>query len=73
VFLPKGTPEPIVRRLNAAFSDALDTPTAIEQLHKIGIDIAPKERRDPAYAGRFVASEIEKYAGPIKASGIAID
>ncbi len=36
LFLPKGTPEPIVRRLNAAMSQALDTPWVRERLEKSG-------------------------------------
>jgi hypothetical protein len=31
------------------------------------------ERRTPEYLGRFVASEIEKWAAPIKASGVSAD
>jgi hypothetical protein len=30
-------------------------------------------RRTPDYLSRFVASEIKKYAGPIKASGVTLD
>jgi hypothetical protein len=31
------------------------------------------ERRTPEYLGKFVASEIEKWAAPIKASGVSAD
>ena len=73
VFLPKGTPEPIVRKLNAAFIAAMDSPETEKRLLAIGIDIPPKEQRSPAYAARFVEDEIRKYEAPIKASGISID
>lgn len=72
VFLPKGTPEPIVRKLNAAISEAMDSPETEKRLLSIGIDIAPKDQRSPATAAAFVEREIKKYEGPIKASGIAI-
>jgi hypothetical protein len=36
------------------------------------IVVAP-ERRTPAYLQAFVASEIEKWAAPIKASGVRED
>jgi tripartite-type tricarboxylate transporter receptor subunit TctC len=73
VFLPKGTPQPIVRKLNAAMSEAMDSPDTVKRLLAIGIDIPPKDRRTPAYAASFVEQEIKKYEGPIKASGIVIE
>jgi tripartite-type tricarboxylate transporter receptor subunit TctC len=73
IFLPKGTPEPIVRKLNAAVSEAMDSPDTAKRLRAIGIDIPPREHRSPSYAASFVGQEIEKYEKPIKASGIVID
>jgi len=73
VFLPKGTPEPVVRKLNAAMSEAMDSPDTQKRLLAIGIDIPAKDRRSPAYAARFVEQEIKKYEAPIKSSGIVIE
>jgi tripartite-type tricarboxylate transporter receptor subunit TctC len=73
IFLPRGTPEPTIRKLNAALSEAMDTPDTEKRLLAIGIDIPPKDRRTPAYAASFVEQEIKKYEGPIKASGIVIE
>jgi tripartite-type tricarboxylate transporter receptor subunit TctC len=73
IFLPKGTPEPIIRRLNAAMSEAMDSPETEKRLLAIGIDIPGKVNRTPAYATYFVQHEIRKYESPIKASGIAIE
>jgi tripartite-type tricarboxylate transporter receptor subunit TctC len=73
VFLPKDAPAAIVSRLHAATIAALDTPSIQERLEQIGCDRISPERRSPAYLRKFVASEIEKYAGAIKASGISID
>jgi tripartite-type tricarboxylate transporter receptor subunit TctC len=73
VFLPKGTPEPIVRRLNGAMSEAVDSPDTEKRLLAIGVDIPTKDRRTPDYAARFVEQELKKYEGPIKASGIVIE
>ncbi|HEY6255497.1 MAG TPA: tripartite tricarboxylate transporter substrate-binding protein [Xanthobacteraceae bacterium] len=72
-FLPKGTPAPIVARLNRALSDTLDTPPVRERLEGLGMGIPPAARRSPDYLARFVASEIEKWAPPIKAAGISLD
>jgi tripartite-type tricarboxylate transporter receptor subunit TctC len=73
VFLPKGTPQAIVNKLNAAFNQALDSPETEKRLLAQGIEIPSKDRRSPAYAGQFVQSEIKKYEAPIKASGIVIE
>ena len=73
VFLPKGTPEPIVRKLNAALSEAMDSPETTKRLLAIGVDIPPKDRRAPTYAASFVEQEIKKYEAPVKASGIVIE
>ena len=35
--------------------------------------VIPPERRGPEYFAKFVAEEIERWAGPIKASGVSID
>ncbi len=73
IFVPKGTPEPIVRKLNAAVSEAMDSPDTVKRMLAIGIDIPPRDRRSSAYAAGFVEQEIKKYEGPIKASGIIIE
>ena len=73
LFLPKATPEPIVRRLNQAVGETLDSPSVRERFQAIGEGVIAPERRGPEYFARFVASEIEKWAGPINASGVSVD
>jgi tripartite-type tricarboxylate transporter receptor subunit TctC len=73
LFFPKGTPDAIVRRLNGAVTQVLNTPSVAERLKTIGASIMPPERRTPEYLAKFVPSEIEKWAGPIKASGASVD
>jgi hypothetical protein len=51
----------------------LDTKIVRERLEANGLRLAPPIRRSPDYLSRFVASEIKKYAGPIKASGATLD
>ena len=72
-FLPKGTPEPIIQKLNAATIAAMDTSSVQERFKEVGaVGVAP-ERRSPGYLHKFVLSEIEKNAAPIKAAGLAMD
>ena len=60
------------QKLQAATSAAVDTPAVRERMKEIGIDPVAPERRSSAYLGTFVAAEIAKWAGPVKASGLAI-
>lgn len=73
LFLPKGTPGAIVRRLNEALSDTLDTPAVRERLEALAMGIRPPEHRSPEFLTGFVASEIQKWTAPIKAVGITLD
>jgi tripartite-type tricarboxylate transporter receptor subunit TctC len=72
-FLPKGTPEPIVRKLNKAMSDAIDDPSIRKRLEELGLEIVPRERRTPEYLAKFLPEEIERWAKPIRQAGISAD
>ncbi|MEH2471579.1 tripartite-type tricarboxylate transporter receptor subunit TctC [Nitrobacteraceae bacterium AZCC 2161] len=72
-FLPKGTPEPIVKKLHDATVEAMKTPAVREKLEAAGLKIAPDDQTSPEYLAKFVQSEIVKWAAPIKASGVSID
>jgi tripartite-type tricarboxylate transporter receptor subunit TctC len=66
---PKDTPDEIVRHLAKAVNEAVETPATRERFKGIGVTIPPPERRTPEYLAKFVPSEIERWAAPIKASG----
>jgi tripartite-type tricarboxylate transporter receptor subunit TctC len=70
LFLPKGTPEPIVQRLQAATNAAMNTPVVKGRLKDIGVDLVADERRSSDYLRRFVVSETEKWAKMINLTGI---
>jgi tripartite-type tricarboxylate transporter receptor subunit TctC len=72
-FFPKGTPEPIIQKLHDATVAAMDTPSVQERLKEVGTVTVAPERRSPAYLQKFVVSEIEKNAAPIKAAGLAME
>lgn len=73
IFLPKGVPEAIVNKLHDAALAAMHTPEVRDRLGKLGAQIVPDSEAAPAYLGSFVKSEIEKWAAPIKASGVSVD
>lgn len=70
-FFPKGTAEPIVRRLSAAISEISDMPAVRERLESLGLNVPERDRRTPEYLQRLVLSDLEKWAAPVKASGAA--
>jgi len=73
VFMPKATPPELVNKLNAALVKVMDNAALRERLATLGLYVVAPERRTPDYLGTFVAREIEKWAGPIKASGATAD
>jgi len=72
-FLPKGTPAAIVQRLNEASVAAITTPAVVARLKENGADVVAPERRSPEFLQKFVESEIEKWAGPIRAAGLTAE
>jgi tripartite-type tricarboxylate transporter receptor subunit TctC len=73
LFLPRGTPDAIVHRLSSAASAALDTPSVRERIESVGINMVPAEQRTPDYLARMLPAEIEKWAVPVRASGLSVD
>jgi tripartite-type tricarboxylate transporter receptor subunit TctC len=70
LFVPKGTPRNIIRKLNAAAVNALGDPTIREKLTKQGFEIPPHEQQTPEALGAYQKAEIEKWWPIIKAAGI---
>ena len=73
LFLPKATPAPVVKKLNDAAVQAINTPAVKETLTKAGAQVVSNDRATPEYLGKFVKDEIAKWAVPIKASGASAD
>ena len=73
IFLPKGAPAAIVNKLNAAAVAAIKTPAVRDRLTGLGAVIASDDQTTPQYLGQLVKSETERWAVPIKASGVSVD
>jgi tripartite-type tricarboxylate transporter receptor subunit TctC len=73
VLLPKNAPPAVVKKLNAAIVETMNTPAVKESLGKTGAVVVSNDRATPEYLGGFIKSEIEKWAAPIKASGETVD
>ena len=72
-FLPRDTPAVIVQKLHDATVAAMNNPTVQKRFKENGIDLVADERRSSTYLAQFVASEIIKWAEPIKSSGVALE
>jgi tripartite-type tricarboxylate transporter receptor subunit TctC len=72
-FLPKGAPPEIVKKLNAALNETLDTPNVKDRLAGMGVMLPGPDRRSSEYMAQFVRDEIKKWEDPIKKSGAQVD
>jgi tripartite-type tricarboxylate transporter receptor subunit TctC len=70
-FVPKGTPDAVVRKLNAATVKMLEDPAIRKKLEELGLEIVTPDRRSPEYLVKFLPQEIERWGKVIKAAGIA--
>jgi tripartite-type tricarboxylate transporter receptor subunit TctC len=73
IFLPKGTPEPIVKKLHDAAVEAMKTPALREKLEPLGVTVVAEDRMSVAYLDQFVKDEIVKWGKAIADSGAATD
>ena len=73
IFLPKGTPDAIVKKLNGAMLEAMHSPAVKDKLSALGAEIAPDNQATPEYLAKLVKDETEKWAVPIKASGVTVE
>ena len=73
IFLPKGAPADVVKKLHDAAVGAMTTPAVRDRLQGLGATLVGPDRQSPEYLGKFVAEEIKKWAAPIKASGVQVE
>jgi tripartite-type tricarboxylate transporter receptor subunit TctC len=70
LFFPKGTPQPIVARMNAAVDQAMHDEAIARRMAEIGAEIPPPDRRTPQALAELVRSEIDKWVPLIQAAGV---
>jgi tripartite-type tricarboxylate transporter receptor subunit TctC len=70
LFAPKGTPKPIIDKLNAALGKALDDPKTRSRLLELGSDIPEGEGRTPQALAELVKNEVARWTPILQASGI---
>lgn len=69
IYAPKGTPKPIIDRMNQAVRTALKDPDVIKRMDDLGAEIVPDASNTPEALHRWLQSEINKWGPVIKAGG----
>jgi len=70
MWAPRGTPGPIISKLNSAVVDALANPSVQRRLADLGQEIPATDQQTPAALATFQAAEIERWWPIIKDAGI---
>ena len=59
---PKGTPRPIIDKLNVALGAALDDSAVVERFAELGYDVVPPQKRSSGYFDKFYKDEVALWA-----------
>jgi len=72
MFAPAGTPEPVLKTLNAALEEAVSDPAILKTWSGEGVSPFPKNQRSQAAAVAFVNSETARWGKIIKDNNITV-
>jgi tripartite-type tricarboxylate transporter receptor subunit TctC len=70
IWAPKGTPKPVIAKLNAAIMHALADPKARERLAQLGHDVFPREQQTPEALAAYHKAETEKWWPIVREMGL---
>jgi tripartite-type tricarboxylate transporter receptor subunit TctC len=70
LFVPAGTPKPVIEKLNAALRETLADDKVKATYKKLGVEAFPAEEMSPEAANKLVSSELKKWGGVIKDANI---
>ena len=69
IYAPKGTPKPVIERMNAAVRAALKDPDVVKRMDDLGAEIVPDAKLTPEGLQTWLKAEIDKWGPIIKAGG----
>lgn len=70
LWAPKGTPKPIIAKLNDAVNKAFANPGVMKRLVELGQDMPPRDQMTPEALGAYHKSEIDKWWPLIKGANL---
>jgi tripartite-type tricarboxylate transporter receptor subunit TctC len=73
LYAPKGTPAPVLKKINDALKLAVKDPDFIKKQEAAGASVITDARNDAAGHKTFVSAEIAKWGPIIKAAGVYAD
>lgn len=73
LYAPKGTPAPVLNRLNAAMKAALKDPTVLKRFEEVGVQVVADSLQTPEGLRKHLQSEIERWGGLIRTAGTYAD
>ena len=73
LYAPKGTPAPVLKKLNDALKAALKDPEFVKREEGLGAVVVNDKRTDPAEHKKFVQAEINKWSPLIKAANVYVE
>ena len=72
LYAPAGTPEPIIRKLNAALREALASPEVQKAYADTGASTYPVEQQTPEFASAVLKQEVERITAVIRENNIKV-
>jgi len=73
LYAPKGTPAPVLKKINDALKVALKDPDFIKREEALGAVVINDKRVEPAEHKKFVQAEVARFGPVIKAAGVYAD
>ena len=73
LYAPKGTPAPVLKKINDALKVALKDPDFVKREEALGAVIVNDKRIEPAEHKKFVEAQIKQWTPLIKAAGVYVE
>jgi tripartite-type tricarboxylate transporter receptor subunit TctC len=71
LFFPKGTPKPIIERMNAAVAQAMRDEGIVKRMAELGSDLPAPDQRTPEALANLVRAEIDRWVPLVRGAGVA--
>jgi len=73
IYAPKGTPAPVLEKLNAAVRSALKDPVVQQRMAELGAEIVPDAKLTPEGLRSWLKTETDRYGPMIRQAGVYAD